>query len=195
MRPLRAELKPTVEARRAEDRIRAYEGLVRKTASLLEGRVDESYEDLCSMIRIKVWRALESYDPERSKLPERNYVFSCVVNLKKDLYKKEARRDEDLYLEDLTAAAGFEERYLAVEEVVQESLEDEGVFLPSTLSHVERRVITYLYVGYTEWDARRELGLKRGEMADAMGAIRAKMADWAPTPSHAAQGGHLSERV
>ena len=53
--------------------------------------VQEEYEDIVSVLRIKVWRALCAFDPARSSMPVQRYVFSCVKNQAKDLVKKRRR--------------------------------------------------------------------------------------------------------
>jgi hypothetical protein len=44
-----------------------YEGLIRATASRYAPYVPEEYENIVSILRNKVWRALRAYDPSRSR--------------------------------------------------------------------------------------------------------------------------------
>lgn len=153
-----------------------YEGLVRKTAGMIAPLVQEEYEDIAAILRIKVWRALEAYDPSRARQPVERYVFMCVTNQKKDLLKRKRRHEvplEDTY------------EVWVDPDVVFGEVEDVTPVIPSTLSGLERELIARLYVGYTERQAAQLLGLTRSQVERALDGVRVKMADWrpsAPTP-------------
>lgn len=180
--------------------VQFYEGLVRRTAAKFGDRIEEEYEDLLSILRIKCWRALESYDSTRSKMPVERYVFSCLYNQVKDLLKRQRRNH--LYIEDVapsTAAKArrdaFDARYLCVDEdeVFAEVVEGTPL-IPSTLSPAERRVIVYLYLEYTQADIALALNLTKREVAKTVKSIRQKMADWRPSgkaPMPTDRGGHV----
>lgn len=172
-----------------------YEGLIFKTARLLVGVVEDEVEDIQQVLRIKVWRALLAYDPERSKLPRDNYVFSCLMNQKKDLIKK--RRLNILFIEDVAPApAGgdegnfrrqsrdkFEDRYLSAgHDQVFGAVEDDDVLVPSTLTQLERKIVVLLYRDYRQQEIAAALDLPKKQLEKAMRSVRAKMADWRPTP-------------
>lgn len=180
-----------------DDDIRRYEGLVFKTATLLEGKVDDELDDICQLLRIKVWKALEAWSPNRSKLSQDRFVFSCLVNLKKDLLDKRRRKVEGgrlpLYIEDIApvveeghpAGGGrrdkFEARHLSVDpEEVYGMLEEDNVLVPSTLTGTERRVVCLLYADYKQVEIAASLDLGGKEIERAMKSIRLKMADWRP---------------
>lgn len=178
--------KPTIE-----DRIRRYEGLVRSTAAILERnpKVEEDFDDLCSMLRIKVWQGLESYDGQHaSRMTEERYVFMCVANLKKDIGRRRRTdtRGREVSFEDLVlgwddGGDPFDHRALHVDpETVFQEIEADGAFLPSTLNDRERHVICYLYAGYNQTEITKLLDLTKREMETAIGAVRVKMADWRP---------------
>lgn len=168
-----------------------YEGLVRKTASMYERIVEEEYEDLCQILRLKIWRALGTYDPARSKLPIERYVFSCLRNQCKDLVKK--KRRNELFIEDIAPAGGtledggmlrdrFEAAYLMVRE--DEAFGDlpfDTPLIPSTLSEPELRVMALLYLDYGQTEIALRLAMTKREVAAAVKALREKMADWAPS--------------
>lgn len=158
-----------------------YEGLIHKTASLYVAHVEEEFEDIVSILRIKVWRALVSYDPSRSSMPTERYVFSCVKNQCKDLVKRK-RRDE-LFIADLVDdAATFEVRYLQADaSQVFSAIEEDDMILPSTLNQREREIVGLLYLDLSQKEAAARLGLRRNEMERAVRIIRQKMADWRPT--------------
>lgn len=173
--------------------IRRYEGLVFKTATLYEGKVEDiDLDELRQVFRIKVWRALESFDPTRSVMSQDRYVFSCLVNQGKDLLRKKKRGT--VYIEDVAPTRQdsefgglrdrFEEKYQSVtaEEVYGLIDRQEG-FLPNTLSSVEERVVCLLWANYGKGEIASALSLTRKDMADAMDGIRTKMSDWRPTPA------------
>jgi RNA polymerase sigma factor (sigma-70 family) len=148
-----------------------YEGLVRKTASLIAPYVQDEYDDIVAILRIKVWRALEAYDPARARQPIQGYVFMCVTNQKKDLLKRKRRQEVPL-------DADYDVRVDS--DQVYADVEDEMPVIPSTLSPIEKRIVMLLYVGYTERQTARELGVTRGVFERSLEDVRTKMADWRP---------------
>lgn len=148
-----------------------YEGLVRKTASLVAPYVQEEYDDIVAILRIKVWRALEAFDPARARQPIQGYVFMCVTNQKKDLLKRKRRQEVPLG-DDYDVTVDSDQVYADVEDVAP--------VIPSTLTGFERRVVALLYVGYTERQAARELGVTRTILERSLDEVRTKMADWRP---------------
>jgi RNA polymerase sigma factor (sigma-70 family) len=145
-----------------------YEGLVRKTAALVSPFVQEEYEDIVAILRIKVWRALVAFDPERATQPVERYVFMCVANQKKDLLKRKRRQEVPL---DDTHDQRVER------DVVYLAVEDATPVLPVTLNVLERNLIARLYLGYTERQTARSLGLSRAEMERALEGVRSKMTE------------------
>lgn len=176
--------------------VQFYEGLVRKTAGRYQGVIQEEYEDLCAILRIKCWRALESFDPAKSRVPIQNYVFSCMRNQVKDLLKRKKRND--LYIEEIapvspnprggqprpSARDRFEERYssAAEEEVFAEVLA-ETPLIPSTLTTLERGVVILLYLEYGQAQMAESLGVNKREIAKAVKGVKDKMSDWKPSSS------------
>lgn len=168
--------------------IQRYEGLIFKTATLYEGRVEGmDLDDLRQVFRIKVWRALQSYDPTRSSLPEGRFVFGCLVNQGKDLLRR--KRRGDLYIEDVAPANDyengprdrFESHYLSLEpEEVFGLIEREETVVPNTLTGVERRVVCLLYADYKKSEIARALEISRHAVETAIDRVQDKMADWAP---------------
>jgi DNA-directed RNA polymerase specialized sigma24 family protein len=169
--------------------VRRYEGLVRATANRIAPFVEMPLEDIEQRLRIKVWRALVTFDSAIGR-PEDQYVLSCVFNEKKDILalrrRGELPLDAMLTPEDRKRNRGdaFEEQYLSVAaEQVYASIEEDDLTLPSTLSHLELRVVTRLYAQRYQTEIALELGLSKGEMEKAMRSIRAKLADWRPSAS------------
>lgn len=168
-------------------RVEFYEGLVRKTAARYEPYVEEEYEDLCSLFRIKAWRALESFDPEKSRIPVERYVFSCMVNLGKDLLKKHKRNEayiEDFAGEDESGVDHFESQYLAQDEdsAFRELTSLDQPLIPSTLTSVEVRVVLLLYCDRSYAEIALAVGVAKRDVAAAVKSVKEKMADWRPTP-------------
>lgn len=193
--------RPLLKPKDDPTQVQFYEGLVRKTASRYQGVIQEEYEDLCSILRIKCWRALESFDASKSRVPIQNYVFSCVRNQVKDLLKRKKRND--LYIEDIAPARShdqavrdsFDARYQVTEEeeVFAEVLA-ETPLIPSTLTTLERQVIVLLYLEYGQADISAHLSVTRREIATAVKGIKDKMADWHPSFDPATEpdeGGHV----
>ena len=177
--------------KKSPESIEFYEGLVRKTAGRYSRIVQEEYEDLCQILRLKVWRALESFDLEKATQPIQGYVFSCVRNQVKDLLKR--KRRDDLHIEDIApqTPAGeseyarrdkFESRYLehGEEEAFAEVLA-ETPLIPSTLSPNERRVVVCMYLEYGQAEIAEVLSLSRREVARSVRGIKDKMEDWKPS--------------
>jgi RNA polymerase sigma factor (sigma-70 family) len=172
-----------------------YEGLVRKTASMYERIVEEEFDDLCQILRLKAWRALGTYDPTRSKLPVERYVFSCLRNQVKDLLKK--KRRNELFIEDIVPAtpnaeAGdrgvlrdrFEAHYLIVrEDQAYAGVATDTPLIPSTLTQGEREVMALLYLDYGQTEIALRLRMTKREVTAAVKALREKMADWNPGTS------------
>lgn len=162
-----------------------YEGLVRATASLTAPRVELEFDDIASILRIAVWRALEAYDPRRSRLPVERYTFMCVKNRQKDLLGR--RRRGELSLEELSGDGrsgrdALEERYLAADaDEVYGDIERELPTIPSTLTELERQVLVRLYMAFSQRETAEQLGLTRSEMERVVRSLRTKMADWRPS--------------
>lgn len=72
--------------------VKTYGGLVFTTARIYVNVVEYELEDIQQILWIKVWKARAAYNPERSSMSEKNYVFSCVKNQCKDLVKHARRR-------------------------------------------------------------------------------------------------------
>lgn len=182
--------------------IRHYEGLVRKTAARYVAFVEEDFEDICAIFRSKVWKALVRFDPERSKMTQDTFVFSCIKNQGKDLVKgsrSEAakHRRRDTFIEDEAPSGAraandylrdsFEHQYLQLPSDAVYGRIDEGVLLlPSTLTETERLVVGLLYLDYMQSEAIVLLGISKGVMERTMRSIRDKMADWRPSASETA---------
>lgn len=176
------------------DDLAHYEGLVHSTAaryvSVMAGAAMD-FDDICQVLRIKVWKALEVYDPTRWADRDR-YVFMCVRNQGKDLVKRRTpdhiARDS-LMIEDVAPTVNgngairdaFELRYLSSDE--EQSYMDvleEPPMIPSTLTSNERRVLKLLYHEFRQAEMAPILKLSPSQVKGCVKGIRAKMADWAP---------------
>lgn len=171
-----------------------FEGLIFKTTVMLMPHVEDDFDDVQQLIRIKIWKAYEAYDPERSRLTLRAYVFGCMVNFTKDLKKR--RHRGHLFIEDIAPKGGddggrhdrFYAQYLAVaQETVFLDAEDEVPVLPNTLDCLERRVIGLLMLDYTAAEISRTLSVGPTRLRSIRDNIERKMADWRPTAIHQPQ--------
>jgi DNA-directed RNA polymerase specialized sigma24 family protein len=165
--------------------IRPYEGLVITTASMLvrSPRVHDEFDDICQVLRLTVARAIVSYDRGKARQTVEKYVFSCVVNRKKDILDRRPRQEDslDARLEDGGSAhSKLEARYLSDHEAGYDIAEDEPVKLPATLTAFEVRVVVLMLREYNQTAVARELNVTRQKVRDAERSIRRKMADWAP---------------
>lgn len=160
-----------------------YEGLVFKTAAMYSPLVEEDFEDVQQLLRVKVWKALAAYDPARSKLPIERYVFSCVRNQVKDILKR--KRRNELYIDDFgqldNSRDYFEAKFLAeTHDECYSDIEEEPPLVPSTLTSVERRVVCLLYAGYSTREIATQLEVRGAVVAVHVQSIRLKMSDWRP---------------
>jgi DNA-directed RNA polymerase specialized sigma24 family protein len=179
--------------------LRYYERLVFSSAARLAAQgVEMPIEDIQQVLRIKIWRALTTFDAKRIQRADESregardrYVFMAVIDQSKDIYNR-VRRGE-LFIEDLVSDQGdngggvrrdtFEESHglFSSEESVYGGVEDEGAPLPSTLTQLERHLVLLLYRDYKQSEAGRMLGLPKYELEKTMRSVREKMADWKPT--------------
>jgi RNA polymerase sigma factor (sigma-70 family) len=166
------------------DRVRRYEGLARRMASSVVGLVpDLDFDDLCQQYRVVTWKALRSYDRAHiAGLTEYRYVVMCMKNREFDLRKRvrhpvdsideimsrpQSRDDAEARLLSSSAEAEFAE------------VEDPGLDL-GELGAVEAEIVVRLYVGWSQADVARELGLEKNAMTRAMRKIRRKLEDRVP---------------
>lgn len=186
-----------------EARLREYEGLIHSTAARYAPILDEhDFEDVQQVLRLKVWKALEAFDPSRSSKPEQSWVFSCVTNQVKDLLKASSRRNDarggrQLYVEDERWMPGNADRapdstkfdmdhFSMTEDEAFQAVLEERVKLPSTLTEFEKQVIALLMLDLNQTEIARTLGATRTKVRLAHAEIKAKMADWRPSSAERA---------
>lgn len=184
--------------------LRHYEGLIFATAQLTAPLVEEDFDDVQQMFRIKAWRAVCAYDPARSRMSRDRYVFMVLKNLQKDIIKK--KRRGDVSIEGLTAREtesgeldtrdSFDERYLSsTEEAVYREVIEGLPLIPSTLSDLERRVLCLLYSDYKQSEVGRALSLEKRDVERCVRSIRMKMADWRPSSTRKIEPHHRAVAV
>jgi DNA-directed RNA polymerase specialized sigma24 family protein len=185
-------MKVTTAVRATSADLEQFEGLLFRTTVLLMPYVEEDFDDVRQLLRIKVWRAYESYDSSRSKMTVKAFVFGCLYNYAKDIRKR--RHRGDLFIEDLAPAAAdasrprgasatdrFYAQYLAVsQELAFFDVEDEAPTLPNTLTETERQVIGFLLLDYTATEITRTLGVGPKRLRAIRDRIEEKMEDWRP---------------
>jgi DNA-directed RNA polymerase specialized sigma24 family protein len=164
-------------------RVEGYEGLCRRFASNVFGLVpDVEFDDLCQLYRLKAWRALASYDrAHEAGLTEYRYVQMCLKNLEKDLRARVWRPVD--FLEDLGRQSRLEveTRLLCTSsDEVYAEVEHDGLQLPPEIDGLEAEIVVRLYVGWSQADVARGLGLEKNEMTRYMRSIRLKLDDWRP---------------
>ena len=177
--------------------IAAFEGLIFSTAARYAPILDDDLEDIQQILRVKVWKALDAFDPQRARRAttreERQeiiekFVFSCVRNQVKDLLQSQDRRNTarggmldsiDAVPEERTAS--FEANYLCEsDEQVFACVDDSDFELPSTLTDQERQVVQLLVLNFSRAEIARLLGIPQRRVRTAHDSVRMKMADWKP---------------
>jgi Bacterial regulatory proteins, luxR family len=182
-----------------------YEGLVRKTAASIEPFVEDEFDEICQFLREKVWKALDAFTPSRVRKTSKyspgeqleRFVFSCILNGKKDVLKKKRRNWS--YIEDFLATqlpngeqemggqqSWFEARYLRTDDLFTD-LDPETVPIPATFTQQERRVAMMLYDGFKVDEIAGQLDTTRRGVATVVASMQAKMSEWAPTPPLSAE--------
>lgn len=180
-----------------EQAIALYEGLIFATAVRYVERIDLELEDLQQLLRIKVWKALERYDPALCRTSRNSWVFGAIRNETKDWLRYKRPRPESS-IEALTELSHpsitgqhansnswrrdqFEGQYLSADhdESFRE-VEDEAPLIPSTLNDLELRVLCLLYRNYRQTEIARYLSVEKREVEKAVRNVRTKMADWSP---------------
>lgn len=174
--------------------LRHYEGLVFTTAQrLVRSGVEEGLEDIQQILRIRVWKAICAYSPEKARGMTRDaYVFMCVRDGAKDAGKR--KRRGELFIEDVapTPLVGeqsgesprdrFEHRYLSTDhDQVYGDVDEGDVHLPNTLSERERAVLRLMRDHYKQTEIADVLHVTKREVESAVRSIRAKLADWRPS--------------
>lgn len=109
-----------------EQKMMEYEGLVIATTRYWRDKIttELSDEDIEQELRMKVWKALERFDPTRG-YPERNHVFGYVRNRVKDLIDKKHREHLEVAV-NFTSCERTEFLESAMESVVRSKLFEES---------------------------------------------------------------------
>lgn len=185
-------MKDELAARRNKFDLADYEGLVFRTAVMLEPYVELDFDETQQLLRLKIWNVSQKFDPARSKMPLKRYIFGCLLNYTKDLKKsgfRTRKRGLPAYIEDLThhgdgseTTSHFEMCYLSVSaETAFIAAEDEAPHLPNTLDELERRVIGMLMLDYTATEISKTLSVGPKRLRSIRNGIEQKLADWKPT--------------
>lgn len=172
--------------------VEAFEGLVLRTAGMYYRGLRMDEDDVRQFLRIKVWKALESYRRQLATQSVEGYVFMCVSNGVKDLLKQadRAKRNKpECYLEDQYRTEAARERFHVKhlshdEDGLREAYLERTVELPSTLDFMERHVVALLYEGLNQTEIARTLGVTRTRVRNTHASVQAKMMDWAPGDVH-----------
>jgi DNA-directed RNA polymerase specialized sigma24 family protein len=172
---------------------------------MFAAQVRREEEDLAQELRVRVWRAVVTYDATKSPLSLERYVFQAVANKVKDFKRdaaREARRREDsgmtlLHIEDIrlrwhsrneTQQEVFDGffHFVSHDEVYGEV--DEGAFtLPATVTEREADVLLLLMMGLSKRQASERLVLSRADVDRSVTGLRDKLADWKPDSSRSVE--------
>lgn len=168
-----------------------YEGLVFTTARMFASQVKMDEEDLRQELRIRVWRACETYDPRKTRVALGNYVYGCIANKVKDYKRNAARRaeygvefeyiEDRLGLSENPTTEAFEGEHMSVGRDEVYGRIDEGLLtLPATITSGEADVLVLLMFDMSEREIMLRLALARVELRVVEQALRDKLADWDP---------------
>lgn len=167
-----------------------FEGLVFTTARMFASMVKMEEEDLRQELRVKVWWAMERYDPSRTRVGLKNFVYGCVANKIKDYKRNAARRAayglEFSHIEDHTSGEtptldSFTGHYMSVGHDNVYGRIDEGLLtLPATVTQTEAQIVVLLMFGMTNTEIMVRMALPRPGVETAIASVRVKMADWHP---------------
>jgi RNA polymerase sigma factor (sigma-70 family) len=168
--------------------VESFEGLVLRTAGMYYQGLRMDEDDVRQRLRIKVWKALESFRPERATQTVEKYVFMCVTNEVKDLLKQadRAKRNKpECFIEDQYGSEAMRERFDAAhlahdEEGECEAYVERTIELPSTLNFMERQVVVLLLLDMNQTEIAARLGWTRQRVRRTHAAVMEKMADWRP---------------
>jgi RNA polymerase sigma factor (sigma-70 family) len=166
---------------------------------MFAAQVRREEEDLAQELRVRVWRAVATYDATKSPLSLERYVFQAVTNKIKDFRRdaaREAKRREDdgmtlLHIEDVRLGWHHHDQqeafdgvfHFATHEQVYGEI-DEGAFtLPATVTAREADVLVLLMVGLSKRQVGERLTLTRDDVEHDVGSLRVKLADWKPGDS------------
>jgi RNA polymerase sigma factor (sigma-70 family) len=182
--------------------LRAFEGLVHATARMFAAQVRREEEDLAQELRVRVWRAIDSYDPARSGLSLERYVYGAIANKIKD-FKRDAARELQrrrannltfLYIEDMVLDRDhggngqrrsrqevFDGRFnFATRDEVYGHIDEGLLTLPSTVTEREAEVVVLLMLGSSRPDVAVRLGPGPPDVDACVRNLREKFADWKP---------------
>jgi len=185
--------------------LRSYEGLIFSTAQrLIRSGVEAEMEDIQQILRIKVWKGIVAYNPDKARGMTRDrYCFMVLRDQAKDIAKK--KRRGELHIEDVAPATQFdddgyaprdkfEQRYLSSDSDQEyAAVEDDLPNLPNTLTDRERVVLDLMRDGYRQTEIGPILNITKRDVESSVRGIRAKLADWKPSGGDAGLGNVLRD--
>jgi RNA polymerase sigma factor (sigma-70 family) len=176
--------------------IAAYEGLVFKTSHMFAAMVGLEPEDMQQELRLKIIKSKRVFDPARSSMSERAYIYSCVANLVKDLKRNAATRYARVghigYIETLTYGQVFADgEHFTTDHFMLAFLSesDDQTFaavldrftFPSTVTQGEQEIAALLVAGFDQQEIGELMGLSRTQVTASVKKLREKLADWQPS--------------
>lgn len=171
---------------------------------MFAAQVRREEEDLAQELRVRVWRAVATYDATKSPLSLERYVFQAVTNkikdFKRDAAREVKRREDDgmtlLHIEDVRL--GWQSRHdqqeafdgvfhFATHEQVYGDIDEGSFALPATVTAREADVLVLLMMGLNRRQAAEHLTLERADVERDVLSLRDKLADWKPDNSSRAE--------
>ena len=156
-----------------------YEGLVISTTRYWRRFITSDLldEDIEQELRMKVWRALETFNPDIG-YPERNHVFGAVRNRIKDLIGKKKRENfETSMLEEQTFSGlnrGGTNNLNESENRIAFSKHEESVptDLIQGLPRAEQRVAILMVQGYNAPEISQDMGITVSTVRSHIARVR-----------------------
>jgi len=159
-----------------ERKMSEYEGLVISTVRYWRHMIttDMDDEDVAQELRMKVWRALETFDPDRG-YPERNHVFGAVRNRVKDLIGKKRRENFECSLVDDSSGdddwiAGSQRESAIVLSKYEQRVSTD---LIEGLPRMEQRVAILMVQGFNAPEISREININISSVRSHIARVRA----------------------
>ena len=168
--------------------IEDYEGLIKCTARKFRNSIssDIGYEDICQELRIKAWKALESFDPSYGS-PESMHVFVAVNNRVKDLMRRKSKPERPF--SDLPSDG---HRWVNADEAIHSSIraqftnpEDASISAENPvkteilrgLTPVQQSIAICIAAGYTTAEIRKSHGISQSNYFIHVREIKAHVKD------------------
>lgn len=146
-----------------------YEGLVISTTRYWRHKISEemSDDDIKQELRIKIYKALLTFDPNRG-YPEHKHVFGAVRNMVKDLIKKKNQLANQTLVSELVTRDGRTIFGIVLDEDKTELLQN--------LSRMDQEISVMIIQGFTLREVAETIGVELNYVKHRISVIRNEIA-------------------